>query len=367
VPLVDDSVDESTPWLISELQNRYVTTDHGFVLDNAFSNSPVWCLTCPGFERWFSEIEAIMNQTLGRRLAHASAESEEWRWSFAPPLPSKWIGQQKKRIKIVNEDWALRGLGQLTMLESTGSTATIMVANRNHTALAAGMANATWECIEEQRFRFQWSDRGVGETVVEVTSDPRTIPVPKAPIFPWEDVAGNVVKEQAVFDRARHEADGFWTVEGNRMMFLSRDLLMRFESLATPYIEADSRSTDSRTKWSGIVDSEQNIFWDAMAEASRRQFMASGELVLIASPEHWIDVGRRHLSLLGLGKVGSAIQTDDYGGVEIVAPALFHPAIAVGILLGCWERAEGRAAKATWSVDELGHRIKIESRREIAD
>ena len=71
--------------------------------------------------------------------------------------------------------------------------------------------------------------------------------------------------------------------------------------------------------------------------------------------------------MLGLGKIDSAIQTDDYGGVELVAPAVFHPAIVVGILIGCWERAEGRAAKATWSVDELGHRIKIESRREIAD
>ena len=144
-------------------------------------------------------------------------------------------------------------------------------------------------------------------------------------------------------------------------------LLIRFESLAMPYIEADSRSTDSRTKWSGIVDSEQEIFWDAMAEASRRQFLASGELVLIATPEHWMDVGRRYLSLQGLGAIGSVIQTDNHGGVEIIAPALFHPAIAVGILIGCWERAEGRAAKATWSIDELGHRINIGIRREIAD
>jgi hypothetical protein len=367
VPLVDDSVDESTPWLISKMQARFLTTQHGFILDSECSNTPEWCVTCSGFERWFSEIESILNHTLGRRLAHASAESEEWRWSFLPPLPSKWIGQQKKRITIVNADWATRGMGQLAMLESSGNTATILVANRNHTALAAGMANAVWECIEEQRFRFQWSDRGARETVIEVTSDPREIPKPSGSNFQWVDDVGAINKEMVAYDRARHETDGFWTVEGNRMMMLSRDLLLRFESLSTPYIEPDSRSTDSRTEWSGIVEAEQNIFWDAMAEASRRQFLASGELVLIASPEHWIDVGRRYLSMRGLGHIGSAVETDEHGGVELAVPAALHPAIVVGVLIGCWERAEGRAAKATWVADGSGHKIRIESRRRIAD
>jgi len=39
----------------------------------------------------------------------------------------------------------------------------------------------------------------------------------------------------------------------------------------------------------------------------------------------------------------------------------------VGRLIGCWERAEGRPARASWSTDSDGHQIRLESRREIAE
>ena len=366
MPLVDDSMDESTPWLIAKIQERYSPTDVGFIIDTQANNTPVWCLTLPAFERWFAELEAIADQTLGRRLAHASAESEEWRWNLAPPMPKSWIGQQKKRIAKVNSDWAIRGVGQLEMMESSSDSATLLIANRGHTALSAGMGNAAWECIQEQRFRFQWSDRGAGETVVECTRDSRQIPPPKESITPWTDVEGEFVDDERLYDRARHEADGLWTVEGNRAIILPRDLLLRFEAMTMAYLAETPRSTDTRTKWDGISEPEQIVLWDAMAEAARRQFLASGELVLIASTEHWISVSRRHLAVQGLGYVSNAEEIDEHGGVQLCASAALHPAIVVGRLIGCWERAEGRSAKATWSFDENGHRIRLESRREIA-
>ena len=103
-----------------------------------------------------------------------------------------------------------------------------------------------------------------------------------------------------------------------------------------------------------------------MAEASRRQFLAAGDLVLIDSAEHWNSISKRHLALQGLGVVSEAKEIDENGGVELLASAALHPAILVGRLIGCWERAEGRSAKATWTSDEKGHHIRLESRREIA-
>ncbi|MDE0707631.1 MAG: hypothetical protein OSB33_01650 [Candidatus Poseidoniales archaeon] len=366
MPLVDDSMDESTPWLIEKLSHRYTPNDVGFIIDTNAGNTPVWCTTLPAFERWFAEMEAVTNQTLGRRLAYAAAESEEWRWSLAPTLPKSWIGQQKKRIATVNSDWSIRGLGQLAMLETSSEGAMLLVANRCHTTIAAGMGNAAWECIENRRFRFQWSDRGVGETIVQSTHDPRKIPAPKNITISWTDVEGEMTNQECLYNRARHEADGVWTVEGNRTLMLQRDLLIRFETLAIPYLTDTPRSTDSRTEWMGISEPEQIVLWDAMAEAARRQFLASGELVLVAEVEHWISVSNRHLVQYGLGRVIKSAGIDNYGGVELRISAALHPAIVVGRLIGCWERAEGRAAKATWSSDDTGHCIKLESRREIA-
>jgi len=365
MPLVDDPMDESTPWLIDELKHRFQSTDSGLILDMTHQE-PIWCLTVSGFERWFAEVESCLDQTLGRRLAHAAAESEEWHRNQSPALPKSWFGQQKKRISIINSDWKLRGQGQLGVLESENQSSTVIVANRTFTALAAGMGNAAWESIQERRFRFQWADRGVGETIVEMTIDPREIPAPEKSIPSWEDQIGLICDDDRIFHRARHEIDGLWTVEGNRTMMLSRDCILRFENLATSYLSSNVRSTDSRTTWAGVESHEQVVLWDAMAEAARRQFLASGELVLIASPEHWIDVANRHLSFLGLGRVSNASVVDDNGGVELSLPSTLHPAIVTGRLLGCWERAEGRGAKAKWSTSQDGHTIVLESRREIA-
>ncbi len=365
MPLIDEPMDESTPWFIEKLRERFTPIDTGLIQDNV-SNNPVWCLTVSGFESWFAVLESTLDQTLGRRLAHASAESEELLWEISPPLPKSWIGQQKKRISTINHDWDLRGLGQLGVLESSDDSATIIVANRAFTAMAAGIGNAAWERIQERRFRFQWSDRGAGETVVELTTDPRQIPKPQTSSISWTNIAGKTSDEKRLFDRARHEVEGLWTVEGNRVMMISQDNLLRFGQLTLPYLATTERATDTRTEWSGVDEADQIVLWDAMAEASRRQFLASGELVLIASTEHWLDVSVRYLSMQGLGRVTRAVSTDEHGGVELTLPALLHPAIAVGCLLGCWERAEGRAAKATWSSDSDGHTIILQSRREIA-
>ena len=365
MPLVDDPMDESTPWLIEELMQRFPSLDNGFILDE-INQQPTWCLTVSGFEMWFSELEGILDQTLGRRLAHAAAESEEWHWNQLPPLPKSWFNQEKKRLSVINQDWNLRGLGQLDILEKGSESNTIIVANRAFTALAAGIGNAAWECIHEQRYRFQWSDRGAGETVIELTGDPRQIPPPSKSNTGWHDHHGKTCTDARLFHRARFEVEGLWTVEGNRVMMLSRDCLLRFEDLAEAYLSSTERSTDSRTTWDGLNSHEQIVMWDAMAEASRKQFLGAGELVLVASAEHWIDVATRHLSMQGLGRVTKADEIDDYGGVKLHLSAALHPAIVTGRLLGCWERAEGRGAQAEWKTTDDGHRIILKNRREIA-
>ena len=367
MPLIDDEMDESTPWLIEKLQARYAPTNVGFILDRESGDTPVWCVTLPAFERWFAELEGITDHTLGRRLAYASAESEELRWSFAPPLPKSWLGQQKKRIATVNTDWGERGLGQFEIIETASNGATLLVANRAHTAIAAGMGNAAWECVQEARFKFQWSDRGAGETVVQSTLDSREIPAPKRCELSWSNIAGEVSSDWRLYNRARHETDGVWTVEGNRTVMLNQDLLLRFATLSLPYLSDTPKSTDSRTQWSGIEGQEEIVLWDAMAEAARKQFLATGDLVLVDEPENWISVSNRHLAAQGLGCVTKATGIDGHGGVDLLVPAALHPAIVVGRLIGCWERAEGRAARATWSSEQDGHHIKLESRRIIAE
>ncbi|MDP6899420.1 MAG: hypothetical protein QGF94_01105 [Candidatus Thalassarchaeaceae archaeon] len=366
MPLIDTPMDESTPWLIAALNERCHRAGNGLILDSLSANEPLWCCPLSAFEKWYIELEAELNQTLGRRLAHAAAESEEIRWTHAPPLPSSWFKQQSKRMATVNNDWAIRGLGQIGLLESKEDEVSLIVGNRAHTAIAAGMANAVWECIQGQRFRFQWSDRGASETLVDVTMDTRNIPSPSPTESNWTDLANDVFEHDLFFERARHEFDGVWTVEGNRTILLHRDLLLRFEMLTIPYLANISRSSDPRFEWKGIDDVETMVYWDGAAESARKQFLASGDLALIASPEHWIGISHQYLAKQGLGLITDVESIDDYGGVRIKLASVFHPALVVGRLIGCWERAEGRPARAEWTSDTEGCEIILCSRREIS-
>ncbi|MBN17100.1 MAG: hypothetical protein CMB37_02935 [Euryarchaeota archaeon] len=367
MPLIEDTMDESTPWLVSALRERFQATETGMIIDANTDGNFTWCVQISAFERWFAELESLLDQTLGRRIAHAAAESEEWHWMQQGELPTPWFKRRAKRVDTVNEDWKLRGLGHFTVLESSEKDSTLLVTNRPHTSLAAGMANAVWECIEENRYRFQWSDRGAKETVIQASLDNRTIPNQVPVEYNWNDVDGNTDDLSRMYDLARWESDGFWTVEGNRTVMLHRDLFIRFEALLSPYISQTERTSDSRTEWCGIDELDRLVTWDAMADASRQQFLASGELILIADPEHWESMSLRHLALQGLGRIVKAESIDANGGVNLHLSAAFHPAIVVGRLLGCWERAEGRSAKAKWTSDTTGHHIQITSRREIAD
>jgi len=178
---------------------------------------------------------------------------------------------------------------------------------------------------------------------------------------------GNTINTDAFFERARHEAEGVWTVEGNRGIILYRDQILRFENLSLPYLSEFERGSDIQTEWIGIEDDDKLAFWDAMANASRLQFLASGELVLVAEPEHWIGISKQHLSKHGLGIVNHVESLDNHGGVRLSLPALFHPALTVGKLLGCWERSEGRQGRATWKSVMSGHEIDLRSKRDIAN
>ena len=370
MPLVEDAMDESTPWLTAQLQQRF-THRNGVIADSRAGNELTWLVALPTFEGWFTSLEEILTMTLGRRLAHAAAESEEWYWRLTEnELPEPWFKKQQKRMSVINADWALRGHGQMQFLNTTDSTDSVLVAHRSHTSLAAGMANAAWERIEDKRTRFQWSDRGASETIIEAEYDARNIPAPTPTSPSWQEVetsAARNVDAAHPMELARHEADGLWTVEGIQMMTLHRDVLLRFESLAIPHLSESARDTDPRTSWTGFNDTDTAVFWDAIAEATRKQFHSSGELVLIAEAVHWLHVSAAHLGSAGLGEVVNAESVDNLGGVNLDIPMCPHPALAAGILLGCWERSEGRQGRCEWSCGPAGHIFALRSRREVAE
>ena len=369
VPIVDESADERTPWLAEELAHRFQPTEPGLILENRSRRPPTYFIRVSEFELWLGEVEENLQLTLGRRLAHASAESEEWRQSAAdrtPPTP--FFKRQQKQLEWVNDDLALRGLGKLEVLSDEGGRATLLVRDRAHPAIAAGIAVSMWERINNQRFRFHWTDDGTSESLVTLELDSRTIPAAEAVVLDWAVSERNEarVDGEHPLSLARHEGPGNWTIDGARMMSVTQDLMVRFEETTLPHLTEKSRKAEPNCEWMGVADSDRVKLWDAFSEASRKRFIASGEMVLVGEPEHWLHVGHRFLSRAGLGGVTSAESLDEHGGVRLTLEATFHPAMTIGTLLGAWERAEARPATAVWSQSGAGHKVELRPQHDIA-
>jgi hypothetical protein len=370
VPIVDESADERTPWLAEALEERFRPTQRGLIVENRARRSPTYFLRSDEFELWLGEVEEHLQMTLGRRLAHASAESEEWRQGAAdrvPPTP--FFKRQEKQLEWANEDLKLRGLGTLEVMSAEGKQATLLVRDRAHPAIAAGIAVSIWERLTEQRFRFHWTDDGTSESLITLELDERSIPAAEAVDGRWRDAEGTDADMGGMhpLSLARHEGPGNWTIDGGRMMSVTQDMMVRFEETALPHLVDKTRDAEPNCEWEGVTDAERVKLWDAFAEASRQRFIAAGEMVLVAEPENWIHVGQRFLSRVGLGGVDSAESIDKHGGVRLTLNAVFHPAMTVGTLLGAWQRAEARPAVAIWSQGRAGHIVELRPKHDISE
>ena len=169
MPLIDDAVEDSDE-LAAGLQERYLATAAGMLVEQSGQQQPVWACPVSDFELWLGALEGLLDMPLGRRLAHAAAESEEWRMQAAdrqPPNPL--FGKEKKRLAWLNEDWHQRGMGEISLLESEPGEVSLVVRRRPHPALAAGITCAAWERLQKQRDRFRWRKW-------RITDPPRTRP-----------------------------------------------------------------------------------------------------------------------------------------------------------------------------------------------
>ena len=148
-------------------------------------------------------------------------------------------------------------------------------------------------------------------------------------------------------------------------MIIHRDLISRFEEFCLPYLtKIESERQD--IEWP-IEDVERNLWWTAAADSMRQVHFDSGIHVLISKPDDWIGVGRRHLSMNGLGGIEFAESIDEHGGVKITLKNTFHPAISGGVLLACWERAHGRRGKLKCRFNSDSVALFLSSSVEIAN
>ena len=369
MPIIGSDENEFSTELANELIQRY-NWDSGIFYDSSYGNEPSWLVSTSGFNRWFELIQENLELNLGRRLAHAAADSEELRLDLML-RPNGFFNLTKKSILKINEDWRLRGLGSLKVPSKSSKLEKLdlEVHGRLQSSFSSGLANAAWEWVVKKRHRFRWEDSGKNIALVHLELDNLDVAKPKKINFDWlidSDMKVNHIQGNPLSKPYELEYGG-WELMGERHVMLSRDFIIRLVDNITTYATECSK-TPIVIDWSifKLKDTETMV-WDAIAKSSSDLFREGEELFMVAQPENWVDASQAELAEHGLGSIHSSKGIDKVGGIELSFSKIFHPAIVTGILMGCWSRSEGRNAKAEWIELDGQRRLRISSKSEIAN
>ena len=345
------------------IRKRWLILSNGFIADSQRNNSLVWKVGVNSFEDFFSGLEKRSGQSLGRRLAHSSSESEEWLISDSNTKISS-SRNLKKWNRTIN-DWQDRGLGSFELIDNSDEVR-VLINNPSCGPMCAGIFSAIWELSTRTRHRFRWNQNTSESLMLSLSEDKVEIPSPQNVSSPWpQDISFSTVEDDDFWDTLMIENSGSWSLMGVRTMMIHQDLIIRFESYFLPYVDDIHEGRIGSCLWRNLDNKKANL-WTIFSDTMREIFFDQGHHIIISKEQDWITVARRHLGKNGLGCIDSINTIDDFGGVEIFTTSCFHPAIFCGILSGCWERAYGRNVKSEFRIESGTNILKLTSLSEIS-
>ena len=350
--------------LILGIKKRWLTSNCGLILDSKRIYHPVWRVDSILFDDFLSGIERRSGLSLGRRLAHASSESEEWISIVSNNSFPK--GRNPERWKNTKLDWLERGIGNFELLDDDSETRFLIKYPING-PLCSGIFTANWERATGKRHKFRWNHNNVESLILMISEDHMKIPQPSAisPSWFYEKPVISQNKDIDFWDSLEVKSDKFWSIMGRRFAMINQDIILRFESYFLPYLEEIYEGRKGSYSWVGI-DKKRSLLWTIFSDTIREIFYNQKHHILISENDDWVNVSKRHLERQGLGKIDSVSSIDEFGGIEISFSSCYHPAIFSGIMSGCWERANGRSAKCDFYHGKNSNIIRLVSMNEIS-
>jgi hypothetical protein len=307
------------------------------------------------FNSFLDNIEMRLSLSLGRKLAHAASESEEY---FLSQENRRNLGSNMEKWAGLEINRTSRGLGDFEIIKQSSDTASVIVNHFSSGPMEAGIVASSWEFAKKRRHKFRWSESG-RVLLVSLEADEINVPLPKESILHWsENIPAIAPADYVNWNDVRELEMGGWELDGERKIMISRDLILRFEEFSLHNIQSlnDSRSDDY--VWEG-VDGKRALWWTALADTSRHLFMETKRHVMISDASDWITNSIRNLSSSGLGIISEPQVDWDTGGLEAILIGTFHPAISGGIILGCWERSTGSKGRIFLSIVDGKVRVKV--------
>tara|TARA_B100000900_G_scaffold416232_1_gene450350 strand:- start:258 stop:1349 length:1092 start_codon:yes stop_codon:yes gene_type:complete len=327
--------------LLKSVKKRWLPSRCGLILDSQRHFHPVWKVDSNVFDLFFAGIEKRSGLSLGRRLAHAASESEEWisilsKVSFPK---SRNLGKWNK----TRRDWYERGLGDFQLIDDKGEIKVLIKYPLNG-PLCSGILSSNWEKATSKRHKFRWNHDKFESLILIMVEDDIEIPKPSKIHLQWFNETVEFLDQEfhGFWDSLEFESDKYLTIMGRRFAMINQDTILRFENYFLPYLSETYEQGTNSFVWEGI-EKNRSMLWSIFSDSIRGIFYDQGHHILISESNDWINVSKRHLARQGLGIIESVTPIDDFGGIEICFNSCYHPALFCGVISGCWERANGRS------------------------
>ena len=339
MPLVDGPELEIDQELTS-LYSQSFTSNKGILVDNAGLAWMRW--RADGLEAWWNFFEENIDAPMGRRLANAACDEEEWLISGGQIDVSGFFKKRKASDAIISR-WKLYGWG-MPSISPPGVEGGFL------TPIVCGILQANLERQNNERYKMRWEQKTAD--MCRLNLEISTMPL--VPSGPSKNSSNYQIGESVEL-----QIESGWRLDGQRHCLLPSGLFSRLEDSCAGLV-ADI-SDDIRDAWPQINDG-----FLSMALASFKLFIAGEELFMALDAESWLETANVVFGEKGLGSPFVAKSIDENGGVELHYESLPFLPISLGMLAGAWTRCEGRPVKVELIDDEGKIVIRLSSRYELA-
>lgn len=339
MPLIDGpevNIDQD----ITERYSNEFTINGGMLLDKAGLAWMRWRVD--GLEAWWNFFEECIDVPMGRKLANAACDEEEWLISSGQ-LDVSGFFRKRKFSEAIKKRWELFGWGQPSISPAG-------IENGVLTPIVCGILQADLERQNSCRYKMRWEQKSSEHCRLNLEIS--TLPIV---------AAGSPPKSESyqLGLPTSLEIENDWCLEGKRHCLLPAGLFLRLEDACAGFTA--NISVDERAAWPDHGDG-----FLAMALASFRLFIAGEELFMAANAEGWKENAKVLFGERGLGSPSKVESIDDYGGVELHYDWMPFMPISVGMIAAAWTRCEGRPVKVELLVENPGVIVRLSSRYELA-
>ena len=320
MPLVEGNNNVYDSELNREL-SEYFTIDDGQIYDRSGFPWTIWRLDA--IEAWWMFFEETIGLPMGRKLANAACDEEEFLTMTGELLKKGLFKERKMRNSIVKR-WRLHGWGQ-PIFTPYGAEDSLYV------PISAGILQADIERIKSKRYRMRWEEKGSGSfRMILDHSD--------LPVQPSKQALENRIPKNGDFS---FEIESGWKIDGQRSCLLPLGLFTRLVKFSEGIICAID--ADERNSWIGLSEGAL-----AMAISSKKLFIAGEEVFLAIDSEGWLESANELLRKRGIGAISKLSIIDEHGGISVEFKERPSP-FEIGLIAGAWTRCEGRPVKVNWT------------------